>query len=133
MIRGLYSAAAGMMTVQEQTAMTSNNLANIETAGFKADLLRFVSAPAIHTWRIDDPTTVDKLGRPKPEYLGLTNCGTADTEIWHDFEQGQIVHTSRDLDVAITGDGFFRVISETGVRLRSLRRASRASCSVKKR
>ena len=114
MLRGLYTSAAGMMTVQEQTATTSNNLANIDTMGFKADLLRFVSAPAIHTWKIDDPATTNQAGQTQPEYLGLTNCGTADTEIWRNFDQGQLLFTGQELDVAIDGPGFFRVISQTG-------------------
>jgi flagellar basal-body rod protein FlgF len=101
-----------MMTIQEQTATTANNLANVDTAGFKADLLQFTSAPAIHTWRLDDPSYTDEEGRRIPEYIGLTNCGTMDTKIWRDFSQGQIVQTSRPLDVAIIGDGFLRVTDE---------------------
>jgi flagellar basal-body rod protein FlgG len=108
-----------MMTVQEQTATTANNLANVDTVGFKADLLRFVSAPSIHTWRIDDPTTTDETGRPLPEYIGLTNVGTMDTEIWRDFDQGQLVFTGNALDAAINGPGFFRVLDENGVEVYS--------------
>lgn len=114
MIRGLYAAAGGMLTIQEQTATTSNNLANVDTVGFKADLLRFVSAPAIHTWRLDDPTFTNKAGEPRPEYIGLTNVGTWDTEIWRDFEQGQLVYTGQALDAAIVGPGFFRVVDAAG-------------------
>jgi len=44
MVRGLYAAAAGMATIQEQTATTANNLANADTTGFKADLLLYTSA-----------------------------------------------------------------------------------------
>jgi len=112
MVRGIYTAAAGMMTIQEQTDTTANNLANVDTTGFKADLLLFTSAPAIHTWRVDDPSVVDEQGETEPEYLGLTNCGTMDTEIWRDFEQGQLVFTGIPLDVAIVGDGFFRVMED---------------------
>jgi flagellar basal-body rod protein FlgF len=114
MVRGLYAAASGMLTIQEQTATTASNLANVDTTGFKADMLRFTSAPAVHTWRVDDPTTTDKQGRPRPEYIGLTNAGVMDTEIWRDFSQGQIVETRRPLDVALIGDGFLRVKNETG-------------------
>lgn len=103
-----------MLTIQEQTATTANNLANVDTAGFKADLLRFTSAPAIHTWRVDDPTTADAAGRPRPEYIGLTNAGVMDTEVWRDFSQGQIVQTQRPLDIAIIGDGFLRVMDAAG-------------------
>ena len=119
MVRGLYAAAGGMMTVQEQTATTANNLANVDTVGFKADLLRFVAAPSIHTWRIDDPTTLDDQGQPQPEYIGLTNVGTMDTEIWRDFDQGQLVFTGNALDVAIVGPGFFSVTDENGAEVYS--------------
>jgi flagellar basal-body rod protein FlgG len=103
-----------MVTIQERTNVTSNNLANVDTAGFKQDLLQFVSAPEIHTWRIDDPTSKTKDGRNLPEYIGLTNCGTADTKMWRDFSQGQVLHTGNPLDVAIVGDGFFRVTGGDG-------------------
>jgi len=103
------------MTYQEQTATTANNLANVDTAGFKSDLLLFTSAPSIHTWRVDDPATIDRRGQTSPEYIGLTNAGTADTEIWRDFTPGQLVQTNRPLDVAITGDGFFRMRGADGV------------------
>jgi len=106
-----------MLTIQEQTATTANNLANADTTGFKADLLRFVSAPAIHTWRLDDPTTLDDQGRQQPEYIGLTNAGVLDTEIWRDFSQGQLTETNRPLDIAIAGEGFLRVKDETGQEL----------------
>jgi flagellar basal-body rod protein FlgF len=113
MVRGLYTAAAGMMTIQERTDTTANNLANADTAGFKQDLLVYSSAPAIHTWRIDDPTNVNEAGQRRPDYLGLTNCGTMDTEVWRDFDQGQLVQTGQELDIAIAGDGWFKV-SENG-------------------
>jgi flagellar basal-body rod protein FlgF len=107
MVRGLYTAAAGMLTIEEQTATTANNLANIDTAGFKQDLLQFTALPGIHTWRLDDPTHTDLSGKPKPEYLGVMNAGTMDTKIWRDFDQGQPVQSGNPLDAAIAGDGFF--------------------------
>ena len=112
MVRGIYTAAAAMMTIQEQTDTTANNLANIDTAGFKADLLRYTSAPAIHTWKFDDPSSKTKAGNPQPEYIGLTSAGTMDTVIWRDFTPGQPQFTGRSLDVAIAGDGFFRVLRD---------------------
>ena len=98
------------MTIQERTDTTANNLANVDTAGFKQDLLIFSSAPEIHTWRLDDPTHLNEDGERTPEYIGLTNCGTLDTEVWHDFEQGQLVQTGQELDIAIAGDGWFRML-----------------------
>jgi flagellar basal-body rod protein FlgG len=103
-----------MMTIQEQTATTAGNLANVDTAGFKADLLLFTSAPSINTWRVDDPTHTDKQGRQVPQYIGLTNAGVADTRMFRDFSQGQLVETKRPLDVALVGDGFLHVKDENG-------------------
>ncbi|MCH7472089.1 flagellar hook-basal body protein [bacterium] len=114
MVRGLYTAAAGMATIQEQTATTANNIANASTAGFKQDLLLFTSAPAIHTWRVSDGATVDAGRRPDAQYIGLVNAGLMNTEVWHDFSPGQPIATGRSLDVAITGDGFFKVVDEGG-------------------
>lgn len=97
------------MSFQEQTATTANNLANADTAGFKADLLLFTSAPSIHTWRVGEPSPASDTGRLAPQYIGLTNAGTADTEIWRDYSQGQLTATRQPLDVAIIGEGFFRL------------------------
>jgi flagellar basal-body rod protein FlgG len=110
MVRGIYTAAGGMLTIEEQTATTANNLANVNTTGFKQDLLLFTSAPGIHTWRVYDPSTADARGVSQPEYIGLQNAGVLDTVIFRDFSQGQLVQTGRNLDVALVGDGFFRVV-----------------------
>jgi flagellar basal-body rod protein FlgG len=104
MVRGIYTAAGGMLTIEEQTATTANNLANADTTGFKQDLLLFTSAPGIHTWRVDDPSVARK-----PQYIGLQNAGVLDTKVVHDFSQGQLVQTGRSLDMAIAGDGYFQV------------------------
>jgi flagellar basal-body rod protein FlgG len=109
MVRGIYTAAGGMLTIEEQTATTANNLANVNTTGFKQDLLLFTSAPGIHTWRVNDPATADAGGITHPQYIGLQNAGVLDTRVVHDFSQGQLVQTGRSLDMALAGDGFFRV------------------------
>lgn len=96
-----------MLTIEEQTATTANNLANVDTAGFKQDLLQFTALPGIHTWRLDDPLHTDSQGHKKPEYLGVMNAGTMDTKVWRDFEQGQPVQTGNPFDAAIAGEGWF--------------------------
>ncbi len=120
MVRGLYAAAAGMLTLEERTAVTANNLANVDTAGFKSDLLTYTSAPGIHTWRIGDPSTANSQGYPVPQYIGLTNAGVTDIQIWRDFSSGQAVSTGNPLDVAIddgpgaTTVSMLRVIPQSG-------------------
>jgi len=104
-----------MRTIEEQTATTANNLANVDTCGFKQDLLVFSSAPAIHTWRVGDPAQQDSRGQSKPQYIGLTNCGTMDTEVYRDFGVGQPVQTGRPLDAALTDDSFFCIQTEDGL------------------
>jgi flagellar basal-body rod protein FlgG len=112
MVRGIYTAAGGMLTIEEQTATTANNLANVNTTGFKQDLLLFTSAPGIRTWRVYDPLTDDARGFSQPEYIGLQNAGVLDTKVYRDFSQGQLILTERRLDVALSGDGFFRVVDQ---------------------
>lgn len=120
MVRGLYTAAAGMLTIEERTAVTANNLANVDTAGFKNDLLTYTSAPGIHTWRTGDPSTRDSRGYSVPQYIGVTNAGVLDTSIWRDFSPGALRHTGNPLDIAINdepGSGLvsmLRVVPQSG-------------------
>ncbi|MFW5971639.1 MAG: flagellar hook-basal body protein, partial [Desulfovermiculus sp.] len=76
----------------------SNNLANVSTPGFKQERSYFQS--------ILDNRVQAGAGS------GVNYSGMNGTET--DFSQGRIKHTGRDLDLAIQGDGFFKVADENG-------------------
>jgi flagellar basal-body rod protein FlgF len=91
----IYLAMTGAKQTEYAQAINSNNLANVSTTGFRADLHSFSSVP------IDGPGVETRINAVVDSY------GT-------DFSQGPIANTSRDLDVAISGDGFIAVQAPDG-------------------
>lgn len=96
------SAASGMRARMESLEMLANNLANVETGGFKADREYF----SLYTGddATADPQTGDVLTLPVVE------------SHWTDFAQGNFIATANPLDLAIDGDGLFAVQTPSGVR-----------------
>lgn len=105
MIRSLYTAATGMVAQQTQIDVTSNNIANVNTIGFKkqraefADLFYQVSEYAGVS---SSDTTISPTGIE----VGLGARPTAVTKL---FSQGNFKETGNNLDMAITGSGFFQL------------------------
>ncbi len=104
MMRALWTAASGMKTQQTSLDNISNNLANINTTGYKKERIEFQS---LLYQTIQDQTT-DHEGNPKPigAQVGL---GVKVAAISTEFEQGKLLASSGDFDFAIQGDGFFMI------------------------
>jgi flagellar basal-body rod protein FlgG len=105
MLRALYTSATGMKAQELLIDNTANNLANVNTAGFKRSHVEF--ADLIYTTMEQAGTDV-AAGRSSPTGLqvgsGVRVAGT--TKI---FSQGSTDQTGNPLDIAIEGDGFFKV------------------------
>lgn len=99
MDRLIYTAASGAARTLEHQAALSNNLANVSTTGFRAQLAAYRSAPVVHPGQ--DPATT-------------TRVGTVTTTANSVFQQGALQTTGRSLDVAIQGDGWFAVQTPDG-------------------
>ncbi len=105
MIRSLYTAATGMIAQQTQIDVTSHNIANVNTIGYKknraefADLFYQVSEYA-------GTSTSDTSVSPTGIEVGL---GARPTAVTKQFSQGNFKETGNKLDMAITGDGFFQI------------------------
>ncbi|AEE92193.1 Flagellar basal-body rod protein FlgF [Tepidanaerobacter acetatoxydans Re1] len=117
MIRGLYTGASGMLSEMSRTDVISNNLANVNTSGFKKDRAIFRALPEMNIHRFDDPITVglDRVIDPRP-FIGMLGTGVMLDEINTDFSQGAIKVTSNPLDIALRGEGFFEVQTPEGIR-----------------
>ncbi len=109
MMRALYTAASGMIAQQYNMDTISNNLANVDTAGFKNNLARFqdliyqqLQAPGAPI----GPSIV-----PVGQQVGLGVKVSSSEKI---FTQGSLQSTGNNLDVAIEGDGFFQVTLPDG-------------------
>jgi flagellar basal-body rod protein FlgF len=110
-IRGLYTAASGMLAAMRRMELVTNNLANAQTAGFKQD------RSALSTF---DQLMILQDGSPAPAptggQLGELGMGSVAEEPMIDFTQGAVQNTGRALDVALEGPGFFTVQTQAGVR-----------------
>ena len=108
MVRGIYTAASGLLTAERDINVRSNNIANLNTAGFKQDRLvatTFAEAVAVRQETRTTGKTYD---------IGQSTRGKKALEIKTDFSQGALQATERRLDFAISGDGFFTIQSYKG-------------------
>jgi flagellar basal-body rod protein FlgF len=107
MIRGLYVAAEGMAARQKAQDAIANNLANLNTTGFKADRPAFATVYERQLYRVQGT-------RSQP--IGALSAGAILRELYTDLQQGALTTTGNPLDVAIDGAGFFAVQTPQGVR-----------------
>lgn len=107
MLRGLWSAAAGMNSMQLNLDVIANNLANVNTVGFKKSRADFEDL-LYQTTRAAGIDRGDGTQVPTGIQLGMGSKPAAVQKI---FTQGDYLNTGNELDWAIEGRGFFRVIS----------------------
>ena len=116
MVRGIYAAAAGMVTALERLDVSANNVANVDTNGFKRELVRTLAQPEQALYRVEDsdPKSRDINNNSIPEYIGSATMGVNQIETWTNFEPGPLLYTGNPLDVALTGKGFFTIAVPAG-------------------
>lgn len=112
MLRGIYTAASGMLVESLKTDVIANNLANAQTHGFKRQLATVRAYPERGLHRINDPVG-GVIGDPKP-LIGSLGTGAAIDGLGLDLTPGAFTFTGRALDVALDGPGFFAVQTPTG-------------------
>ena len=91
MISALYNGISGLDSFQKALNVESNNIANVNTVGFKSDRINFA-----------DMMYQDRLGK-----------GAATQSVQKDFSTGSLKLTGNSYDVAISGKGFFIVTDPT--------------------
>ncbi|HUA08818.1 MAG TPA: flagellar hook-basal body protein [Candidatus Acidoferrales bacterium] len=122
MVRGLYTAASGALVAESMADNVANNLANVNTGGFKKTLLQIQSAPSLDIYRIQtDPGKVagnPLPGKPVAQEVGLLGTGSSIYDTPTSFDQGPLQSTGNPFDVAITNDpnAFFTIQTANGVR-----------------
>jgi flagellar basal-body rod protein FlgG len=110
MIRGLYTAASGMIARQAQMDNLTNNLANTNTPGYKLQNMNFKSFDEAVIFNMDN-----KVGSTAfKKVLGSIEMGVAIDQTNTDFTQGIQEDSERNLDFSLNGKGFFTVLSPNG-------------------
>jgi flagellar basal-body rod protein FlgG len=105
MLRALYSAAAGMQSQQLNLDNISNNLANVNTTGFKKSKLEFQDL-LYQTTRAAGSDAGGGNQLPSSLQIGQGSIPIATQRV---FTNGDLTQTGENLDIAIQGDGFFQV------------------------
>lgn len=110
MLRALSTAATGMIAQQNYLDVISNNIANVNTTGFKKSRVEFQD---MLSQVVKTPGAMINQGTFQPvgiEYgLGVKTAAT--TRV---FSQGSAVSTDRNLDISIQGEGFLQVMKADG-------------------
>ncbi len=110
MLRSLYTAATGMEAQQLKMDVTANNLANASTTGFKKGRAEFEDLIS-ETLRHPVEPSPNGGSDPAPLQVGL---GVRTGSTTRAYTQGELIGTNNPLDVAIEGDGFFRIQRPNG-------------------
>ena len=113
MQNSMYTALFGALTNEHRMNSIANNLANVNTTGYKRDQLSFRDTFMMyaHDYIMEPQTHLrSKKLFPEPHHAARARLAYAKT----DFEQGSLKVTGAPFDVAISGSGFFTVRTEQG-------------------
>jgi flagellar basal-body rod protein FlgG len=105
MLRALYSSAAGMEAQQLNLDVIANNLANVNTTGFKKSKIEFQDL-LYDTTRSAGAEQSNGNQLPTGLQIGHGSRAVATSKV---FTEGELTQTGERLDMAIQGDGFFQV------------------------
>ena len=105
MMQSLYTASTGMLSMQMQIDTTANNIANVNTIGFKKSRAEFADL-MYQVTEYAGTATSDVTKSPTGIEVGLGARPTAVNKI---FTEGSLKQTDNELDIAITGRGFFKL------------------------
>ncbi|GAB4175893.1 MAG: flagellar basal-body rod protein FlgF [Calditrichia bacterium] len=103
MLKSLFVTASGMLPKLRELEITSNNLANINTHGFKKQ--------SIFQKKLNDAQSALEAT------AGTGSAGDSGIEVYTQFSQGTLDKTDNALDLAIYGEGFFMIQAEDGIYL----------------
>lgn len=109
MVRSLWTAATGMNAQQTNLDTIANNLANVNTNGYKSEVAEFKSL--LYQTLQTKTTTANGANKPISAQVGL---GVRNSSITSVFSQGSLLASESDTAFAIEGKGFFAVQGQGG-------------------
>ncbi|MDA8234913.1 MAG: flagellar basal-body rod protein FlgF [Clostridia bacterium] len=118
MIRGLYTAGSGMVVEANRNDTIANNLANVNTNGYKKDIATFRSFPEMLIRRLNDPGGGPGANLAANQFpiVGTLGTGAVVDEIYTAHTIGSLKQTGAGLDLALGSDGYFVVNTAQGER-----------------
>ena len=110
MIRALWTSASGMTAEQMNLDVIANNLANVNTAGFKKSNIQFQEM-MYDTDKSPGASTTDSSTSPSGVQVGY---GSKPVATERNFTQGNLQQTGNTYDIAIQGSGFYKITLPDG-------------------
>lgn len=107
MVNGLWLSADGLIAQQYRQDVIANNLANVDTAGFKPDRVSFAE-------RLNEASLTGATGATVASLSNSTG-GLFGRPLHTDYSPGPLIPTKNAMDVAILEDGFFSVRTDDGL------------------
>ncbi|WP_374713357.1 flagellar hook-basal body protein [Symbiobacterium terraclitae] len=101
MIRGIEASRSGMAVEQLRTDVLADNIANVNTSGFKRSSATSAEFDTMLLYRMGDPADA------APQPVGTLGNGSRVDQVVVDERQGDLRETGRSLDLALTGPGYF--------------------------
>jgi len=111
MIKGIYVAGSGMLTQIAKLDTITNNLANVNSTGYKKDIITVGAfSPRYYpqSSEIQLVSATQRIPRNQVDTLFLQNLTN--------YNKGKLKHTGNSLDIALDGDGFLVVNTPNGIR-----------------
>ncbi|MCS6972385.1 MAG: flagellar hook-basal body complex protein, partial [Leptospiraceae bacterium] len=102
MMRTLYAGVSGLKNHQIRMDVIGNNISNVNTTGFKSERVNFQDMISQLIAGASEPR--DNVGGVNPKQVGLGAMVASIDKLMH---QGALQTTSKNTDLAITGEGFF--------------------------
>lgn len=102
----IYTSGTGMLGMEKKLNTIANNLSNLETTAYKKQRCNFED---LYYDNLRYPGSQDVNGEFTATGIAI-GVGTRVTSVQSVFSEGSLTSTERDLDVAITGEGFFQVV-----------------------
>ncbi len=118
MFRGFYAGTSAMLVQEKMLDVAANNLANVDTAGFRGRIAVNKAFPELLMEKVDG--NPGEVYPPKPELwkrrelIGDMAFANVLSETALDLRGGPLRHTGNTLDVAISGEGYFVVEDAAG-------------------
>lgn len=110
----LYIAATGMQAQQLNVDTIANNLANVNTPGFKKGRVSFTDLVAREAAQVQPSASPDGSPAGLMASLQHLGAGVGTANVSRSFDLGDLKQTGASLDLAIQGDGFFEVTLPDG-------------------
>ena len=105
MLRSMYASVSSMLTLQARQGVITNNLANINTTGYKGQT---VVAKSFDEMLLHNKDSYEN-GVSNVKDLGSLSFGVRIDDTFTSYNQGSLVSTDNNTDFAIVGSGFFQV------------------------